>query len=499
MPAAWLALVSTPLIAAAVPAAAEEQAIIVLDASGSMWGQIDGAPKIVIARDALDRTVGAGASDAWIGFMAYGHREKGSCTDIELLYAPAPSSGAEIAGTARDINPKGKTPLTEAVRQAAEALGYTERKATVILITDGLETCNADPCALARQLEATGVDFTTHVVGFGLSPEEGQQVACLADETGGTYIQASDAEALTDALTSTVAEASMPTPTAPEPVEPAAAELPAATIDAPEQVEIGTPFAVAWNGPGEDHDHIWLFDPAAENGAGDLVRGRRLSTSPDFDSRQVTLVAPTTPGPYELQYHYGAAPVVIATRAIAVVEAAVSLDAPPAVSIGSAFVASWVGPGGDRDFVELFDEGAGAAIGTARLINHDFENRQVRLTAPVEPGFYLLRYVDGDDRLVLAARQIEILPAEVSLDAPATVEAGTLFKVVWQGPGANRDQVEIYDAAASKLIATKRLVNDDYANRTATLKAPQVAGDYLLRYWNGDSRSVLSERPLAVR
>ena len=481
-------------------AMAAEQAMIVLDASGSMWGQIDGTPKIVIAREVLDRTIGSANPDVWLGLMAYGHREKGSCADIEILYMPAPSSGPEIAGTARDLNPKGKTPLSEAVRQAAIALNHTAQKATVILVTDGLETCNADPCALARELEQSGVDFTAHVLGFGLSPEEGQQVACIADETGGSYFQASDADGLAEALASTVAEASLPAPSAPEAPPDTTAELPSATIEAPAEVEIGAEFAVAWDGPGGEHDHIWLFDPLAADGAGEIVRGRRLSTSPDFDARTVTLVAPATVGRYELQYHYGAAPVVIATRPIAVIEAAVRLAAPAAVGIGSRFEVGWVGPGGNRDFVELFDESTapGRAVATARLINFDFANRTISLTAPVEPGFYLLRYVDGAGGEVLASRQIEILPAEVSLAAPDTVDAGALFQVVWQGPGANRDQVEIYDGNAGKVVATKRLVNDDYANRTATLKAPAAAGAYLLRYFNGDSRAVLAERPLAV-
>src|SRR5690606_17557093 len=111
---------------------------------------------------------------------------------------------------------------------------YGEEKATVILITDGLETCNADPCALARELESGGVDFTAHVVGFGLSPEEGQQVACLADETGGKYIQAGNSEELIGALAETVAEVAEPPPEAtPSPEEPPA-ELPAASLSAPD-------------------------------------------------------------------------------------------------------------------------------------------------------------------------------------------------------------------------------------------------------------------------
>src|SRR5690606_1889371 len=58
---------------------------------------------------------------------------------------------------------------------------------------------------LGRELEAAGVDFTADVVGFGLTAEEGRQVACLAENTGGKYIQASDEAALKEALVQTVA------------------------------------------------------------------------------------------------------------------------------------------------------------------------------------------------------------------------------------------------------------------------------------------------------
>ena len=136
--------------------------------------------------------------------MAYGHREKGNCADIELIVPPAAGTAGAITTAADNLKFLGKTPLTAAVRQAAEALKYTEDKATVILITDGLETCNADPCALGKELEQSGVDFTANVVGFGLTAEEGKQVACLAENTGGKYIQADDAKGLEDALVETV-------------------------------------------------------------------------------------------------------------------------------------------------------------------------------------------------------------------------------------------------------------------------------------------------------
>ncbi|RWI16199.1 VWA domain-containing protein [Mesorhizobium sp.] len=200
---------------------AADRVVIVLDASGSMWAQIDGKPKLEIARQSLRTVLQSVPADKEIGFMAYGHREKGSCEDIELIVPPQAGSAAAVSAAADSLKFIGKTPLTSAVRQAAEALKYTEDKATVILITDGLETCKGDPCALGRELRAAGVDFTVNVVGFGLTADEGKQVACLADNTGGKYIQASDEKALQDALVETIAAAPAP---APEPApQPAAA------------------------------------------------------------------------------------------------------------------------------------------------------------------------------------------------------------------------------------------------------------------------------------
>ncbi|NHB77259.1 vWA domain-containing protein [Rhodobacter calidifons] len=160
--------------------------------------------------------------EAELGLMAYGHREKGSCEDIELVVPPAPGTAQAITDAANAMKFLGKTPLTESVRRAAAELKSTEAKATVILITDGIETCEADPCALGAELEASGVDFTAHVVGFGLTEDEGKAVACLAENTGGKYIQAKNAGSLVDALKTTVVVAEPEPAPAPEP-EPAPA------------------------------------------------------------------------------------------------------------------------------------------------------------------------------------------------------------------------------------------------------------------------------------
>lgn len=195
---------------------ANDRTTLVLDASGSMWAQVGGKSRVEIARETLAGILKTLPAEREIGLVAYGHREKGNCNDIEVLVAPKSGTADEITQKVNALNALGKTPLTAAVKKAAESMQFTEDKATVVLITDGLETCDADPCALATELEKQGVDFTAHVVGFGLSDEEGRKIACLAENTGGKYLSASDASGLTDALAKTVEIAAKPA-SAPKP------------------------------------------------------------------------------------------------------------------------------------------------------------------------------------------------------------------------------------------------------------------------------------------
>lgn len=196
-------LAAATLTTAGLHAAGQQQTktMLVLDASGSMWGRIDGKPKIDIAREAV-----SGMLDGWkageLGLMAYGHRRKGDCGDIEVLQPIGPNTMAGIRGQVTALNPKGMTPISASVRQAAEQLRFTEQKATVILVSDGEETCNADPCELGKELETAGVDFTAHVVGFDIpkGSKAHRQLQCLAANTGGRYVEARNAAELAKAL-----------------------------------------------------------------------------------------------------------------------------------------------------------------------------------------------------------------------------------------------------------------------------------------------------------
>ena len=205
------ALFAAFALAWSLPAAADS--ILVLDASGSMWGQVGGKPKVEIARAAVATMLKTWPANEPLGLIAYGHRRKGDCADIEVVSAPRLLDKAAFTRDVNSLQAKGMTPITDSVRLAATQLKSSEQKATVILVSDGEETCKTDPCALGRELENAGVDFTAHVIGFDL-PEgpARQQLQCLASSTGGKYLEARDAGELNKAL-GEIAQA--PTPTAP--------------------------------------------------------------------------------------------------------------------------------------------------------------------------------------------------------------------------------------------------------------------------------------------
>lgn len=267
---------------AMTPALAQSpRTIIVMDGSGSMWGQIEGRPKLEIARETVGKVLAQIPAEQEIGLIAYGHREKGNCGDIELVVPPAAGTGTAISQAVNGMRFLGKTPLSDAVRQASEALHYAEDAATVVLVTDGLETCSADPCALAMELEQAGLNFTAHVIGLGLSQAESAQVSCLASATGGRYFDAADAAGLADALLKTVAS-SAPLPATPPTQRtyfPGAAVMPeiglaptGQTTGAPESSLAeydfpadGAPDQCAAICTGDGQCAAWRFEPAGSN------------------------------------------------------------------------------------------------------------------------------------------------------------------------------------------------------------------------------------------
>ncbi|MBF0203964.1 MAG: VWA domain-containing protein [Desulfamplus sp.] len=176
------------------------EVIFILDASGSMWGKAGDKTKIEAAKAVMVEVVPALAPEVKVGLVVYGHRRKGDCKDIEVLIHAGSDDRTGLVQKVKTLQPKGKTPITDAISTVVEQLKTKENETSVVLISDGIETCAADPCKLIKELKDTGIKFVLHVVGFGVTDDETRQLNCLADAGGGKYLAARDGNALLEAL-----------------------------------------------------------------------------------------------------------------------------------------------------------------------------------------------------------------------------------------------------------------------------------------------------------
>ena len=101
--------------------------LFVLDSSNSMWGQIDGTAKAEIARSAFEGFVAGLPDGTRAGVMAYGHRRKADCGDVETLVPVSELDRSKLVQSVKALTPRGKTPITETLRQAAELLAQNDR------------------------------------------------------------------------------------------------------------------------------------------------------------------------------------------------------------------------------------------------------------------------------------------------------------------------------------------------------------------------------------
>ncbi len=200
-----LALAIALFTLAPAPAQGASDLVLILDGSGSMWGQIEGENKIVIARRVLSELIDALPDDQTVALVAYGHRRKADCSDIELVAPLAAIDKAALKATVNGLNPKGKTPITKSVQQAFEVIRGRPQGATVILVSDGLETCNGDPCAAVRAAKQEGINFVMHIVGFDVAGEDVSQLECAAQAGNGLFLSAENACELGAALEAAVA------------------------------------------------------------------------------------------------------------------------------------------------------------------------------------------------------------------------------------------------------------------------------------------------------
>ncbi len=174
---------------------------VIFDASGSMWGKLeDQSYKIHVAKQVLQDFVQTDLGEVELAFRAYGHNRKGDCRDSELLVPFGESSQviASLQSKIKGINPVGKTPITYSFKEALKDFG--DRRGDIILISDGIETCDEDPCELVKLWRKTNVNIKVHVVGLGLDEVSKPAMECIAEASGTDFHDATNASDLSNGL-----------------------------------------------------------------------------------------------------------------------------------------------------------------------------------------------------------------------------------------------------------------------------------------------------------
>ena len=272
--------------------------IIVLDVSNSMWGQIDGVAKIFIAREVVGNLVTDLEEDIDFGLIAYGHTSKADCGDIELVMPVGDLDSNAFKRAVNQLTPQGRTPLTEAVRQAADHLNYATRSARIVLVSDGVESCDGNPVGLAAELAANALDLTVHVIGFDVSGIDDQSgLQALAEQNHGLYLTPDTSIELKNDLNTMM---DMDTP---------GMDHSMASITAEASVAPRSRIEVSFTGPLGSGDYIGL----AASGAEAVLAIARANSN-----GSALLIAPREAGSYELRYYDNATGEVLAMHMIAV-------------------------------------------------------------------------------------------------------------------------------------------------------------------------------------
>lgn len=195
------------LLAFSFKTSAQTNALFILDASGSMWQKLDNEFRIATAKTVMKGLVDKMPADARAGLIAYGHNRKSDCDDIETLTPLGPLDKASFKAKLEAINPQGKTPIAKSIQHALDLIKNEQSAVTVVLVSDGLETCEGDACDLVKKAREQGVKITVHVVGFGIEEKDQSALECIAQAGGGQYFPANNASELAGALDQSLEEA----------------------------------------------------------------------------------------------------------------------------------------------------------------------------------------------------------------------------------------------------------------------------------------------------
>jgi Ca-activated chloride channel homolog len=159
--------------------------LFIFDASNSMNGIWDSGKKIDIARKILINLIDSleKIENTQMALRVYGHQfgfPPYVCTDSKLEVPFAWDNAIKIREKLNSITPKGTTPIAYSLEQSGNDFPKCVNcKNVIVLITDGLEECEGNPCAIALMLQNKGITLKPYVIGIGLNIETKQAFECI--------------------------------------------------------------------------------------------------------------------------------------------------------------------------------------------------------------------------------------------------------------------------------------------------------------------------------
>ena len=180
--------------------------LFIFDASNSMAGQWDGERKIDLAREILFEMLDTleQKENVELALRVYGHQSPVSpqdCSDTRLEVPFGPLNATKIRQTLNGIQPKGTTPIANSLAQAPEDFPPCGScRNIIVLITDGIEACDGDPCQVSLDLQRKGIILRPFVIGIGSDPGFRETFDCIG-EYYDTPTQEEYREALKEVIT----------------------------------------------------------------------------------------------------------------------------------------------------------------------------------------------------------------------------------------------------------------------------------------------------------
>jgi len=189
--------------------------LFILDASNSMNARWGDQTRIEAAKELLAKTVDElhDVPNLEIALRVYGHQSPitatfQDCNDTKLEVPFGRNNFHQIKTRIKSIYAKGTTPIARSLEAAAGDFPDNLSRNIIILITDGLEACDNDPCVIAKKLHDKGVKVTPFVIGLGMDLSYLEKFKCI-----GSYSDAETKDAFAKVLQNVVSKALLNTTT----------------------------------------------------------------------------------------------------------------------------------------------------------------------------------------------------------------------------------------------------------------------------------------------